>query len=114
MRYEHREENGYLVLNIQELRLDSTKIEAFKETMQNFIHAGKSSFLLNLGNLRYIDSRGLGAILSVHEMLENRGSIVLCEAKETVKSFLSLTRMDRIFTIFETEADALAAVVSHV
>ena len=108
MRLENKESRGYVVVKPLDARFDATKASELKDVIRKFVKSGKHAFLMNLSKLLYMDSRGLGVIISIKEMLEKENSyIVLCGAKGTVANTLRITRMEFIFKIFETEEDAL-------
>jgi anti-sigma B factor antagonist len=60
----------------------------------------------------FIDSSGLGAIVSALKTIGRNGDLVLCGIKETVMSLFRLTRMDRVFRIFTDQGEATAALSS--
>lgn len=107
MRLEQREVGNFMLIKLLELRLDSTKIDTFKQIMTDFVERGKLFFLFDLTNLRYIDSRGLGALIAVKEWLDGKGEIVLCGANGAVGNFLRLARMNKIFRIFDNQEEAI-------
>jgi anti-sigma B factor antagonist len=59
--------------------------------------------------VRFIDSSGLGAIVSMLKLIGREGDLVLCGVTDPVMSLFKLTRMDRVFQMFPSEHDALAA-----
>jgi anti-sigma B factor antagonist len=80
----------------------------FKGSFVDLINQGNNYFLLNLSLVDFIDSSGLGAIISILKTLEhNKGVIALCEIQEPVLNLFRLTRMNQVFKIFESEEDGL-------
>ena len=104
---EHRKEAEVLILKVKDKRLDATKAVPFKEKMSEFINAGNKLIVLNLSEVDFIDSNGLGAIISALKKVCKDGDIVICNPKDTIKTLFKLIRMDRVFRLFETEEEAI-------
>lgn len=69
--------------------------------------------VLDLSQCHFICSLGLGAIVSAHIRLRhNRGTIRLIKPPPGVTELLTVTRLNRLFDMFENLADALAASVA--
>ena len=109
MDFKERKEGNVLVVKPLEKRLDEHLTGDFKETMAGFINRGNEFIVLDLSEVEFIDSSGLGSIISVLKMLGRKGDFVLCGMRETVLSLFRLTRMDRAFKIFPGEKEAVVA-----
>lgn len=80
----------------------------FKGAITDLINQGNRKFLLNLSKVDFIDSSGLGAIISILKTLEtNKGSLAICEIKEQVLNLFRLTRMNQVFKIIQNEKEGL-------
>jgi len=115
MQIEERNQGDILIIKALESRIDARIAPQFKDHMAQSIDNGKTRIVLNLSSVDFIDSSGLGAIISTLKRLNNKGSddqrveLVVCGLSEAVKTMFSLTRMDRVFQIFEDEENALTA-----
>lgn len=109
MKIEERKMDGNLLIRILEPRLGADRAVAFKETIGRFIQRGEKQIVLDLSCVQFVDSSGLGAILSILKRLSKDGELVICGITEPVASMFKLTRMDRIFTVFPSAQDALNA-----
>jgi len=98
-----------LVVKVVAPRLDAREAVEFKAQMADWIRQGPQTILLNLAEVRFIDSSGLGAIVSVLKLLGRQGDLVLCGVTEPVLSLFKLTRMDRVFQMYAQESEALTA-----
>jgi anti-sigma B factor antagonist len=65
-----------------------------------------------LRHLEFIDSSGLGALLSVLKRMPKGSELLVCRLNEAVTNMFLLTRMDRVFTICKTVDEAVVA-LSH-
>jgi anti-sigma B factor antagonist len=89
-------------------RLDASVAPAFKQAVVTAVEAGDTRLLLDLGGLEFMDSSGLGALVSILKAVGSRGTVSVCNAANSVLSLFKLTRMDKVFTIYGTREDALA------
>lgn len=109
MEMEHRTEGNVLVVTLLEKRLDARSASAFKDKMVEFVHRGHHRLALDIHEIEFIDSSGLGAIVSVLKQLGGQGDLVICGARDTVTSMFKLTRLDKVFQMFPGAGDAVAA-----
>jgi anti-anti-sigma factor len=107
MQIEERTAGNILIVKPLEKRIDASLAPEFKGLMIDRIGAGNTKILLDLSDVEFIDSSGLGAIVSSLKALGGKGDFAICCLKETVSSLFRLTRMDRIFQIFASEEEAL-------
>ena len=96
-----------LTVRVREPRLDASKALDFKEKMRELIQQGHRTILLNLGEVEFMDSSGLGALVSSLKMLGRGGKLALCEIQEPVRALLRTTRLDRVFPIFASQEQGL-------
>jgi len=96
-----------LTLKITENRLDANSAASFKNRMADIIKQGHSVLILNLENIKFIDSSGLGAIVSSLKAMRGEGDLIICNACPVVMDLFRLTRMDKVLKIFDSEGEAL-------
>jgi anti-sigma B factor antagonist len=109
MEIEHRVEDGMLLVTLIERRLDARSAPVFREKLADFVHAGHHRIALDISQVEFIDSSGLGAIVSLLKRVAGQGDVVICGARDTVLSMFKLTRLDKVFRIVGGPADALVA-----
>ena len=97
-----------LIAKIHSNRLDAESIFNFKQELVPQIKAPINMIILNLAEVTFIDSSGLGAIVSVKKVMGNSGGLVITMPQKSVNTMFRLTRMDKIFKIFNTDEEALA------
>ena len=89
---------------------DSLK-ESLKETIGTKIDEGYEHFILNLDNVKIIDSCGVGLIIVANNVTASRSaSLYLCNIKPFIIKIFDIMRISKHLSIFETEEDALNAV----
>jgi anti-sigma B factor antagonist len=86
--------------------LDAGNVQDFKRD----IAADNRNLILDLSHLRFIDSSGLGAMLScLRQLNATGGDLKLCGMSKAVRAVFELVRMHRIFDIYDTREQAVSA-----
>jgi anti-sigma B factor antagonist len=101
------EEDGMLIVAVQEQRIDAAVALAFKDRMRDVTDGGAQTVLLDLNHVQFIDSSGLGAIVAAMKNLGSERRLVLAGLTPTVDKVFRLTRMDSVFGVFPTIEAAL-------
>lgn len=100
--------NGVSVLALDGRVVFGEEAATLREKVKNMIDAGNKSLVLNVSNVTFIDSAGLGALVSAHHVTASSGgSLRLCNLGLKFKEMLHMTKMDRVFQISENEVDAV-------
>src|SRR5262245_24940382 len=79
-----------------------------RDLMVALLAEGNRHFVLNLSNVEYIDSSGLGQLITIWSSVRNKGGhmTVLNPAKRVQRLF-EITRLNKVFEILENEAEAI-------
>lgn len=103
------EANGkVMVVMVREERLDAHNSEELKVEINRLFESGTKDLLVDLKEVRFIDSSGLGVLVSgFKNAATHQGSIKLCSLQTQVKSMFELTRLHRVFDIYQTIDEAL-------
>lgn len=89
--------------------LDARNAKEFKREIEPVLEAN-TKVVFDLSQLRFVDSSGLGAILSCLRQLNNSGGdLKLCGMSKSVRTLFELVRMHRIFEIFNSREEAVRA-----
>ncbi len=81
-----------------------------RETVQGILGGGATKVLLNLGDVSYIDSAGLGELVSSYTTAANKGSKVkLLNVQKKVQDLLQITKLYTVFESFDDEAAAVGS-----
>jgi anti-sigma B factor antagonist len=81
-----------------------------REAIRDLISKGSKKILLNMGEVNYIDSSGLGELVSAYTTAKNQGAAVkLLSLTHKVKDVLQLTKLYTVFDIYDDEASAIAS-----
>jgi anti-sigma B factor antagonist len=93
--------NGYMVIFIREERIDAHNSAELKETIVHLLEQGEVNIIVQLEQVRFIDSSGLGALLSGYKNASAKsGKLAIANLQRQVLSMFELTRLDRVFEIY--------------
>lgn len=104
-----RTEENNAVATVQEARIDAPAAVAFKEAMRSQTVDAPARVVLDLTNVTFIDSSGLGAIVATMKLLSPERKLVLAGLNPAVEKVFQLTRMNTVFEIFLTLEEAMNA-----
>jgi len=108
MQLKINEKEETVIITVEEERMDAHNSGNLKERMLQLFDEGKYQLVIDLTNVRFIDSSGLGALVSGFKNASARdGSLKLCCLQPQVRSMFELTRLHRVFEIFTTLEEAL-------
>jgi anti-sigma B factor antagonist len=88
-----------LVIRVNDTRIDAAGAINFKERMREFIQDDERRVILDLSNVTFIDSSGLGAVVAVRKSLGPDRPLELASLTSAVEKVFRLTRMDSVFPI---------------
>lgn len=88
-------------------RLDAAVAPAFKDAVNTLVQSGRQTVVLDLGPVQFMDSSGLGALVSILKNLGSKGKLAVCNTNGAVSSLFKLTRMDKVFVVAESIDDAI-------
>ena len=105
-----REVDGVAVLDLSgRITLGEGSVQ-LREAFRSLIGKGKKHILLNMGNVDYIDSSGLGELVSAFTTAKNQqAEVKLLNLTKKVQGLLQLTKLYTVFDIYDDEAHAITA-----
>jgi anti-sigma B factor antagonist len=81
---------------------------ALRDTLRGMVAKGQKKVLLNLGEVSYIDSSGIGELVSGFTTVTNSGGqLKLLNLTKRVKDLLQITKLYTVFDVHEDEAGAI-------
>ena len=105
-----REVDGVTVLDLSgRITLGEGSVQ-LREAIRDLISKGQKNILLNMGDVNYIDSSGLGELVSAFTTSKNQGAALkLLSLTKKVKDVLQLTKLYTVFDIYDDEASAISS-----
>ncbi len=105
---ERRDASGVVVVAVEGQLIVANR-QGLKQLLQDALDRGDRRFLLDFTPTAYIDSSGLGALVSANRKVRDAGGdLRLAGLNEDLRSLFELTKLDTLFTISATPAEALA------
>jgi anti-sigma B factor antagonist len=110
MEMKERDSGGVTILDLSGRIIQGGGDLTLKDKLQSLVQQGKKNILLNLAEVAYIDSAGLGGLVSAHITLSREGGRVkLVNVTKKLHDLLSITKLYLVFETFESEAAAIAS-----
>jgi anti-sigma B factor antagonist len=104
-----KDASGVVVLQVEGQLIVGNRQE-LKELVQAALDLGERRLLIDFSRTGYIDSSGLGALVSISKKIrEAGGELRLSGLNEDLRSLFELTKLDTLFAIAETPQQALAS-----
>jgi anti-sigma B factor antagonist len=109
MKMTNRELDGVSVVALDG-RIFGDESNALRAKLKSLIAEGKKKIVLNMDNIKYIDSAGLGILVAAHCSAKSQGaSLVLCHLGRKLQEVLQITKLVTVFEVCDTEAAAVAS-----
>src|SRR6188768_2857694 len=81
-----------------------------RDVLRVQVAQGESKFVVNLGEVSYVDSSGLGELVSSYTTVRNKGGDVkLLKLTAKIKDLLQMTKLLTVFDVYDDEAKAVAS-----
>src|SRR3982750_2765146 len=81
---------------------------ALRSAIRRLLEEGKKKILLNLAGVGYMDSSGIGELVSSHTAItKEEGQLKLLNLTDKLESLLAITKLLTVFDVYENESEAL-------
>jgi len=108
LRMAERDVNGITVLDIDGRIVLGEESNSFREKVKGLLASGKKKIVLNLANVSYIDSAGLGTLVATFHSARSQGAMLkLANLGAKFKEVLQVTKLMTVFDTYENEAAAI-------
>jgi anti-sigma B factor antagonist len=102
--------DGTLIIGCAGRLVFGEESSLLRDEVKNAIQANNKRILLNLGEVNYIDSGGLGTLVALHTTAHNAGATIkLASLTKRVGDLLQVTKLLTVFDVHNSENDALEA-----
>ena len=83
---------------------------SLREKLKSMVAAGKKKIVLNVGNIKYIDSTGLGTLVAAHLSANTQGaSVRLCHLGKKFHEIMQVTKLLTVFDVYDTQTAAVSS-----
>ena len=102
--------DGVTVLELSGRLTIGEAVLSLRDAVRSAVDDGDLKFVVNLGDVNYIDSSGLGELVSIYTTVRNKkGDVKLLKLTTKAKDLLQMTKLLTVFDTYDEEADALAS-----
>ena len=110
MHIQERAVGSVTILDLKGKLIHGDGDELLRDKIHSLLHQGRKSVVINLGGVEYIDSAGLGEMVSsLTTMRRDGGSIKLLNLTKRVQDLLAITRLLTVFEAFNSEKDVVSS-----
>jgi len=109
MKFETIEHGSITQVTLQETRLGAAQSIRFKESIRELVDGGAEYILLDMEQVNFMDSSGLGALVAMMKYMGAEKKFELTGLTPMVDKVFKLTRMDEVFQVHASVQDAVAA-----
>jgi anti-sigma B factor antagonist len=105
-----REVEGVTVVALDGRIVLGEESNALREKVKSLIAEGKKKVVLNMANITFIDSAGLGTLVAAHHSAKSQGAALkLAHLGAKFQEVLQITKLLTVFDVYNTEAEAVAS-----
>jgi len=109
MKINRDDKDHVTVLRMEGKIMGGPDAEAFQKTIKDLIAEDRKKVILDMSKVSWVNSTGLGILISGHTTLQNNGgSMRLLGVNKRIDQIFMVTKLHTIFDSFEDEAEALA------
>ncbi|MEQ9467487.1 MAG: STAS domain-containing protein [Ekhidna sp.] len=102
---------NYSMAKINQEKVDSTISPELKSEFMNLAQDGVKSLIVNMEDVKYVDSSGLSALLVGNRSFGETGAFVLYNVNDHVMKLISISQLDKVMTIVAGQEEAADVVL---
>ena len=104
----NREVDGVSVVALEGRIVLGEESNALRESVKSLLAKNKKQIVLNMDNVTYIDSAGLGTLVAAHHSARSQdASLRLCNLGSKFQEVLQVTKLLTVFDVYDSEAAAV-------
>ena len=105
-----REVKGVVIVDVSGRLTMGESVAAIRDEIQDQVRQGARKVLLNLADVSYIDSAGLGELTAAFTTVKNRGGeLKLLSLTKRVHDLMQITKLYTVFDVYDDEKTAIAS-----
>lgn len=113
MKIKERREGGVAILELSGKVMGGPDAELFNGTLKQLIHEEHLRVLVDLGKVTWVNSTGLGILISGYSTLKrSNGEMKLLNVSERIESIFMVTKLYSVFESYKDEREAIASFAS--
>jgi len=114
MKYSIDKKDDYAILQLQEENLNAMIAPELKSEFIFLRNEGVKNLILDLSQVKYVDSSGLSAILTANRLWKDIGALIITEVKhDGVTRLIEISRLDTILSIYGSKSEAIEQILNE-
>jgi anti-sigma B factor antagonist len=110
VRMTNSEVDGVTVVALDGQIVLGEESNSLREKLKSLIAEGEKKIVLNLANIKYIDSAGVGTLVAAHISAKTQGaSVRICHLGRKFHEVLQITKLLTVFDVYDTEVAAVSS-----
>jgi anti-sigma B factor antagonist len=110
MKIDLRESAGVAILEVAGKLTAGDSEAMLREAVDTLVGTGRTKIVLNLSDVEFMDSAGVGEIVASYRLVERfGGKLKIAQASKKVRSSLDVAKLLPLFEVFESEKEAVAS-----
>ena len=110
MKIKQEERDAVVILRLGGKLMGGPDADSFQQTIRGLVEQGKKNVLVDMGDVSWVNSTGLGILISGYHTLRNAGGVLkLVRVNKRIDQIFMVTKLHTIFDSFDDEAHALAS-----
>ncbi|MCS6905176.1 MAG: STAS domain-containing protein [Bacteroidia bacterium] len=103
MNYQHFTEDKVVIFQLEGSLLGESDRLALKNEFANYLDKDFKYFLIDLTNLKHINSTGLGVFITLYTKVRAKGGeMILCNPSDNILNLLNITKLNSVFSVVPT------------
>ena len=103
-------QDGFKMIKLLEKRLDASNSSNFKSSVLDSINSYSETVILDLSEVNFLDSSGLGALIAILQTRSDEGNLILCGLSKNVERVFEITKMNKTFKVKANPEEAVSSV----
>ena len=110
---ESRKKDDVIVIDMSGQLAAGEPVSLFRSTVRRLMEEGGTKFVLNLKQVSYLDSSGLGELVVTYTSSRNRhGDVKLLNPSKSAKDLLQVAKLLSVFEVFDDESKAIQSLAA--
>lgn len=114
MEYTHDIDGNIAIFQLEGSLLSEADREKLKKDFSQHMEKGINYFLINLDNLKHVNSTGLGIFITLYTKVRGKGGeMVMTGPQDSIRNLLEITKLNSVFNITDTQEEGLERLRAH-
>jgi anti-sigma B factor antagonist len=108
MNIKEHKRDGVVILKISGKLMGGPDAISFDETLKTLLHEGSQNIIVDMGNISWINSTGLGILISGYSTIrKSGGELKLLNVSDRIQSIFMVSKLHTVFSTYSNEDDAV-------